>query len=527
MSKITGKVTYKEVLKGDTGYTFEPHVTVDGVLYWTNNGNLPNPTPKNVKGEIGNTPNLQIGEIETLESDENAYVNITGTSEEPILNMGIPRGKDYTNLINNINYSFSFNEYKNIINFKRGFYTKSGEWYTNDVYTTIEISVKDDETYSCTTNVGSKTLSIVNLWSNNKFVKSIGGGEIGEHNDYIFTIPKGINKITITNLGLEKPILKQIKFNYNLIRKLFSLVVKINDNNIIVCKKYDNNFDLRIYFEPVGANDFYQIGKICKVVNDSEIVSDNFNLNEILIQDKLTDSFSPYMLEAINNADGDKIEVSKYEFVGGAHSYNNTLIGARTGTNIKRSVKVDNIHVSNGVYRCNEIKINLINRIQGNNTKKHDGTGREILEENLSILIDKEKIKVINKIKALEDLIIKRYYGLQFYFYGYNNGNIYYITDNKYTPYSLLNNSNSGSISEGSNCNNLQIYNDDDLIEIGINKIGLGLMKSITNDIPLAFTSNNKVYFNIINNKNVNLKNNDILYLEGYYKFERNEKDVK
>lgn len=53
MSKITGKVNYKEVLKGDTGYTFEPHVTVDGILYWTNNGNLENPFPVNLHGKQG------------------------------------------------------------------------------------------------------------------------------------------------------------------------------------------------------------------------------------------------------------------------------------------------------------------------------------------------------------------------------------------------------------------------------------------------------------------------------------------
>lgn len=53
MSKITGKVNYKEVLKGDTGYTFEPHVTVDGILYWTNNGNLENPLPVNLHGKQG------------------------------------------------------------------------------------------------------------------------------------------------------------------------------------------------------------------------------------------------------------------------------------------------------------------------------------------------------------------------------------------------------------------------------------------------------------------------------------------
>lgn len=53
MSKITGKVNYKQVLKGDTGFTYEPHVTTDGILYWSNNGNLPNPLPVNIKGKNG------------------------------------------------------------------------------------------------------------------------------------------------------------------------------------------------------------------------------------------------------------------------------------------------------------------------------------------------------------------------------------------------------------------------------------------------------------------------------------------
>lgn len=53
MSRITGKVNYKEVLRGDSGFTFKPHVTTDGILYWSNNGDLPNPLPVNIKGKSG------------------------------------------------------------------------------------------------------------------------------------------------------------------------------------------------------------------------------------------------------------------------------------------------------------------------------------------------------------------------------------------------------------------------------------------------------------------------------------------
>ena len=43
-------------------------------------------------GATGATPNLSIGSVTTLESDEYADVVITGTPENPVLSFGIPRG---------------------------------------------------------------------------------------------------------------------------------------------------------------------------------------------------------------------------------------------------------------------------------------------------------------------------------------------------------------------------------------------------------------------------------------------------
>lgn len=77
MSKITGKVNYKEVLKGDTGYTFEPHITVDGTLYWTNNGNLKNPLPVNLHGKQG------FMFIPHVDSEGNLSWSNTGELENP------------------------------------------------------------------------------------------------------------------------------------------------------------------------------------------------------------------------------------------------------------------------------------------------------------------------------------------------------------------------------------------------------------------------------------------------------------
>lgn len=45
-----------------------------------------------VKGETGATPNLQIGTVTTLATGASATATITGTTENPILNLGLPRG---------------------------------------------------------------------------------------------------------------------------------------------------------------------------------------------------------------------------------------------------------------------------------------------------------------------------------------------------------------------------------------------------------------------------------------------------
>ncbi len=46
------------------------------------------------KGDTGATPNIQIGTVTTLDAGENATASMTGTPENPLLNLGIPNGVD-------------------------------------------------------------------------------------------------------------------------------------------------------------------------------------------------------------------------------------------------------------------------------------------------------------------------------------------------------------------------------------------------------------------------------------------------
>ena len=143
-----------QMLEGLRGPYFTPSVNEDGVISWTNTGGLQNPPAVNIKGppgqglaiggivestsdlpesdtsgktwlvgteppyegyvyvdgawadigelligptgpqgQTGATPDLQIGTVSTLSPGSAATASITGTPEEPILNLGIPEGE--------------------------------------------------------------------------------------------------------------------------------------------------------------------------------------------------------------------------------------------------------------------------------------------------------------------------------------------------------------------------------------------------------------------------------------------------
>lgn len=48
--------------------------------------------PTGATGSPGATPNLSIGTVTTLEAGQNATASMGGTAENPVLNLGIPRG---------------------------------------------------------------------------------------------------------------------------------------------------------------------------------------------------------------------------------------------------------------------------------------------------------------------------------------------------------------------------------------------------------------------------------------------------
>ena len=82
---------------GEAGGYYTPSVSSAGVLSWTaSKSGMPSVQSSNIKGADGVTPSLSIGTVTTLSAGSSATASITGTTANPVLNLGIPKGKDGT-----------------------------------------------------------------------------------------------------------------------------------------------------------------------------------------------------------------------------------------------------------------------------------------------------------------------------------------------------------------------------------------------------------------------------------------------
>lgn len=81
--------------QGETGPHFTPSVSPEGVLSWTNNGDLENPAPVNIKGpqgEPGAAATIQVGTVTTGDPGTEATVTNSGTASAAIFDFVIPQG---------------------------------------------------------------------------------------------------------------------------------------------------------------------------------------------------------------------------------------------------------------------------------------------------------------------------------------------------------------------------------------------------------------------------------------------------
>lgn len=207
-----------------------------------------------------------------------------------------------------------------------------------------------------------------------------------------------------------------------------------------------------------------------------------------------TDSILPVVVGAVNNPDGDN--TSKW-FTGQNHAYGNVSTGpSRTMREISNDVWVDNVPVSIGQLgvRGKKCIIQVVNRVQAYNTVKQDGTGREVIEQKITVEMDNARCVVRVEYLALEDVIFYNIPGVgqygapntgrQFRFLGSTSKmGLYDFSATAVSP-----SANDRAI----NC--IQLLRNGYALDLVMRNFGLGNLAYNTSQNNAYFTSGAKVY---------------------------------
>lgn len=443
-----------------------------------------------------------------------------------------------TNEINgNIEYLtnevYKFIEEDNEI--KNGFYeTNKVGFQSNSQYWSIYQSCKEGEKYSASFNLQDSVCAKVIFYdSNNSRVSWIGKGEVGNYTDFEFNIPSGISYFSITSKN-TKPSLKKygnvalevgkkispLRKNIDKLNSKYPIYAFVNWNVYYFMWKYDNTRDIIVSLNKVGQSSLYQLSHFYTVANEDKDCSGDFTLPQTQLKTTTSDFVGPYKVLAKNNIDGENITEENIRFTGGWHGFNGNQTGGATGRNISINVYVDGKKMSstnNTKIGGRKIEVVVVNEINASNTAKSDGTGRNVLQETVTYTFIEGKIDVDVKIKALEDITIKEYYGLQIEAAGYKE-NVSFISDDTivsdYKKYTYA------GTKQDQICNTIVSNGTDKCIIAEIKAdFGIGRRKYVSDTSYTAWASDyGKAYFCLVKGKDLELNKNQCAFWRGCYK---------
>lgn len=309
------------------------------------------------------------------------------------------------------------------------------------------------------------------------------------------------------------------------------------NTNLIKAKETDSPVKYSVYENGEGIELSYKYGDDMLTVRLCKRGGNNlfdfrkvFTSKEVLFDSNASDWHSPFVVRALDAvADGDNIN-SKY-FTGGNHQNNNTYKG---GTPTARGTSLDFFadgkKLSADEYGvANTIEMRWTNMVQGYNTSKADGTGREILKENHILKFVNGKFEAYVELVPLETVFISKYYGLQAVLGAYTK--VRFLNGGGLTGRGEKAIPTSGTVSSGSTKTSLvKYYNDshalimeiDTSLDMGTKDTIFFADKSDSGSAEYgAFIANGKSYFNIIN-KNCCLGADQMCCLRGSWEFTPN-----
>lgn len=170
-----------------------------------------------LKGEPGNdgtTPNLTIGTVETLPSGSDATATITGDKENPVLNLGIPKGADgqgasgESTALNSINFRW---KQVGVYYPKCQYGIKNAEPYeVGNQYTALSYDLKGEKKikFSGACGGSSDRYAYVFLDNNNTVIAKSEWVSMQTFSDVVVDVPETAVKVFINGNGYQSPVLE-------------------------------------------------------------------------------------------------------------------------------------------------------------------------------------------------------------------------------------------------------------------------------------------------------------------------------
>ncbi|UNK16188.1 DUF4855 domain-containing protein [Paenibacillus sp. N3/727] len=289
-----------------------------------------------------------------------------------------------------------------------------------------------------------------------------------------------------------------------------------------IAHKYNSSNDMWIVFDHAGANKLYGMKEWRLSPNVNKDTSPDLARPSDMLQPDISDWIGPYIVGANQNGNG-----KGQDFTGGNHNYDGGENSSTTGRTIQYKVWVDGKELQDGkIISGGKVKIKVVNRIQGFNTKEQDGSGREILQETFTYEVEGGKVLVHTEIKPLEDITLYRYYGLQSVNGAWNHEIRYFDGETEVARSEAGKYSDSGTKSQHPDVDKYLLSsavkdaNQHQLLVSLDRNYGLGQMQYLADDQPVVFTQEyGKSYFLQVFNKSAELKKGKKVGWRGEYHF--------
>lgn len=308
----------------------------------------------------------------------------------------------------------------------------------------------------------------------------------------------------VTDVGQNTPALIINKSSCRYLEGVFD--VELTATELSVSSNYGDG-SIEFGFLRFGNNNLYDFGRIIK--------TDSVGATTTLLS-PVTDHFTAYQVDADLNGDGDG---STDPNTGGNHAFNST--GTATASENSVTILINGLEQTTYSGGADTIEIIINNNVQGANTCKADGTGREILTEENRIFISKSnyiKFDVSRKVLALEGITFDR-----LFLNSLNAGfwdNFRFLSGSEFSEFAVQ----SGIIKSSVEENSVELYTaaDDYVKMIVDNSIGFGRNR-IADDLTfLTYQNATKLYQCVVQKAaGLSLATNEQIHIFGKMIFNR------